>query len=655
MICSFDIFDTLITRISYRPEGIFLYVQEYLMQHNIEFDISFDLLKKFCLLRINAEKNARYYHGEGDVTFDEIYQVLADMTGITLSEVEKIKTIEKKMELLHSIGIKENIELLKKKLLDNNEVVLISDMYLEEEFIRSLLIKQDKIFENIPIYVSGKCNKTKGSGELYKYVGENNKWDFSKWIHYGDNENADLYIPLTLGIEAHLINKKEFYTWNRDIIDNKWLTESVEAQLILGINQYLENTMDQSTNYKIGFSVAGPILFNYVRWIVDFSGKNKIESLFFIARDGYILKKIADLYIKSQDLSISTKYIYGSRKAWRTKDISEQELVKKYFYQEIGEQKRYAFVDLQGTGESIENLTKIVGEKIRVFYFYYFGNNKSASCQNYIYTLKNEFSYIETLCRANHGATVGYKLDASGKCLPILQEENMTKLQIDIFEQYVNGINDFTSLVCNLQKQSGIICDFEQVGNIFLRQIYDATDKNISDFIGEIPFSHENMPNRVYAPIISEEEIKLYIKNPDLYRGDNIVYSVKRSGDGVKKIYNQAIEGRNSINWKVKIKEKVRIIQFGAGKLGKAFHPYFEQLECVEIVGWADSLYMYYETIGMNVKNIREIKTLNYDYLVMTIGKGIIDEVTECLLEEGVPKNKIVTLDEFKNILEMHI
>ncbi len=43
--------------------------------------------------------------------------------------------------------------------------------------------------------------------------------------------------------------------------------------------------------------------------------------MYFIARDGYILQKIADTIISQNNLDILTKYIYGSRKVWRIPSI----------------------------------------------------------------------------------------------------------------------------------------------------------------------------------------------------------------------------------------------------------------------------------------------------------------------------------------------
>ena len=44
--------------------------------------------------------------------------------------------------------------------------------------------------------------------------------------------------------------------------------------------------------------VRGPILYHYVDWIIESSLKSGIKNLYFIARDGYIPKLIADVYHK---------------------------------------------------------------------------------------------------------------------------------------------------------------------------------------------------------------------------------------------------------------------------------------------------------------------------------------------------------------------
>lgn len=67
----------------------------------------------------------------------------------------------------------------------------------------------------------------------------------------------------------------------------------------------------------LGASLGGIILVPYIEWLLERSIALGLRRLYFIARDGYVLKKIADCLIDVRRLPLETYYIYGSRRAWR--------------------------------------------------------------------------------------------------------------------------------------------------------------------------------------------------------------------------------------------------------------------------------------------------------------------------------------------------
>ena len=70
-----------------------------------------------------------------------------------------------------------------------------------------------------------------------------------------------------------------------------------------------------------GGCYTAPLLIGYIEYIIKESIDNNVRSLFFLARDGYLLKKMADVIIKERKLNINTHYLYSSRKAWRMPSI----------------------------------------------------------------------------------------------------------------------------------------------------------------------------------------------------------------------------------------------------------------------------------------------------------------------------------------------
>lgn len=64
-------------------------------------------------------------------------------------------------------------------------------------------------------------------------------------------------------------------------------------------------------------SFSAPVLFGYVWWILHEAKKRDIKTIYFLARDGYLLRKIAQKMCDSFGLDISCRYLYCSRASLR--------------------------------------------------------------------------------------------------------------------------------------------------------------------------------------------------------------------------------------------------------------------------------------------------------------------------------------------------
>lgn len=95
------------------------------------------------------------------------------------------------------------------------------------------------------------------------------------------------------------------------------MREDFQAQLLAGAAQKAVAAGSLRGTAKIGAVLGGPILMPYVEWLLHRSTALGFKRLYFIARDGYILKLMADVLIREFGLDISTHYIHGSRRTWR--------------------------------------------------------------------------------------------------------------------------------------------------------------------------------------------------------------------------------------------------------------------------------------------------------------------------------------------------
>lgn len=319
---SFDIFDTLISRKVLQPAGIFYYVREKMMHSEVSFP--FYLMDKYPEHRKNAELNAREYYNKTlierntdwkEISFDMIFDRLQTIHNLNDTQVALLKAWELEAELENVIPLTENIQKLKDYLANGDTVVLISDMYLPEDFIRQMLAKADPILNEVPLFLSSSCGMQKVNGNLFLEVYKSFKpfYDFEKWVHYGDNTQADQKAPRALGIRTVKIQRPD-----PDDLSTALAKQigTYDGQLVAAMTARF-NALHKNHKEQFTYSFLPLWFVTYVSWAVYDAIEKGYDTLYFISRDGYQLKRIADAIIQTRNLKIKTKYIYGSRRAWR--------------------------------------------------------------------------------------------------------------------------------------------------------------------------------------------------------------------------------------------------------------------------------------------------------------------------------------------------
>ena len=329
---SFDIFDTLISRKVLNPIGIFYYVKEKIERSNADFPAF--LVKKYPKIRQEAETNVRDFYiktlnlredDRREIHFDEIFDRIQYVYGITDEQKQLLKDLELEAEYENSIPIPEKIGFVEELLDRGEKVILISDMYLPKEFVRKLLKKANPVLAELPLFLSSDYGVQKTTKLLYLEVYKSfDEYNFSKWLHFGDSQVADGKRPRQLGITAKVHGVPEFNEYETAMVEEIGTYDSflVAAKLA--------RFRDENTNIKDYYAYAHVSMYMvpYVSYAIKDALKNGIKTLYFISRDGYHLKRIADAIIRAKGIDMKTKYIYGSRRAWRVpsfvKEIDEE-------------------------------------------------------------------------------------------------------------------------------------------------------------------------------------------------------------------------------------------------------------------------------------------------------------------------------------------
>lgn len=196
-VVSLDMFDTLVYRKCGSPDNIFKMLSTYV---RTEFGI-----EEFNIIRTHAEKKARSTASGGEVTLDEIYQIMSLDENIANS----IKNKELQIEIDNIVQKKSGEFIYNAAIKLGKTVVVTTDMYLPSNVISQMLIncgytKHSKLF------VSSEIGYRKRNGGLFKYI-QKTIGNEQRIVHIGDSFISDFVMALINGIDYAVLIKRNDY------------------------------------------------------------------------------------------------------------------------------------------------------------------------------------------------------------------------------------------------------------------------------------------------------------------------------------------------------------------------------------------------------------------------------------------------------------
>ena len=170
----------------------------------------------------------------------------------------------------------------------NKRVICVSDSYLSTAQMASILENHGMLKYIDRVYVSSDIGRRKSTGRLFEYVSENECGDI---VHIGDNYTSDQLIPKRLGIKALWLHSRS----EKD--RKKELGKLSKSKNKMNYVNAIIRSADKDNNelHRIGYDILGPALAVFIHNVAEQARKDGIEALFFIARDGYVMKKIYEI------------------------------------------------------------------------------------------------------------------------------------------------------------------------------------------------------------------------------------------------------------------------------------------------------------------------------------------------------------------------
>lgn len=307
---SFDIFDTLVARETTSPSAVFTCVECRALRDGYK-------VEGFASRRSKAEKKARRLAVADEVALDEIYSCLREQyDNLTLGFLKRAE-IEAELDFVYPIDWV--VAVFDRLVEEGRKVILISDMYLDRSVIVAILRKCN-IVGYSDIYLSSSYGLTKASGAMFDKVLQDLGIDGCDLCHCGDSRLSDYTAPRSKGINATPILE-----FAGDSSKDRWKAKGFFAHSPLSPYSAILKNQQSSLDdipiddeaFRLGFCYLGPLLYSFSKWLHQKRNEQAIDKLYFLSRDGYIMRKSYQLLYPQEE----TVYLYASRRSYEVPSL----------------------------------------------------------------------------------------------------------------------------------------------------------------------------------------------------------------------------------------------------------------------------------------------------------------------------------------------
>lgn len=318
-VIGFDLFDTLFCRPLLDPES----TKKIIARRTDER--TGNLYRDF---RAIAEDQARITKGS-DVSLGEVFTQLAKISGITKENIRKLKNLEEEIEISCLELRYEIMRLYQDAISTGKLIILVSDTNLPKELLTRVLHDFD-INGWDDLFVSNESGLRKDSGLLYQFIHKKYNIQPNEFLMIGDNERSDYQIPVDMGSTAiHQMRPVELARGLprfSHLINNAERNNNLDEEILLGLvvrnnfspiclNNFDPASLVDVDPFNIGYSIVGPLLVSFSNWLVKTAQNDGVKRLYFLSREGKIMKSVYDKWIKGITGAPISEYLVLSRRA----------------------------------------------------------------------------------------------------------------------------------------------------------------------------------------------------------------------------------------------------------------------------------------------------------------------------------------------------
>lgn len=342
-VISFDVFDTCVFRKVLEPRDVFLLMEEELVSKHGRLFLGFSDLRFRSELEV-AEK-LWSLDLASEFGLEDIYRTLF-LTKPALRPFEQeIREAELRTERAVTVPSDRALSYFKQVRKLGKKTIFITDVYLPRKHIEEVLEQcgyegYDKLF------VSCEVGTNKRSGKLFDLALSEMSVRPQSMIHIGDNGRADVTNARSRGMAAHKVpnalevfrqspHLKARYLSGKPKHEHYAFRATASDSLLCGLQKNYaiggsaRKDLQAGSSYDAGYQILGPYCYGFVNWTIRHAREKGIKDLYFVARDGWFLKKVFDEINSAAETGINSHYFYASRRALSLPMVSD---IQKEFF-----------------------------------------------------------------------------------------------------------------------------------------------------------------------------------------------------------------------------------------------------------------------------------------------------------------------------------
>jgi predicted HAD superfamily hydrolase len=323
LVCSFDVFDTSLTRLIGRPTSLFYLLGQSLVDEHKWHGSA----EAFAVARIASEKRARINTCSQEVTLNAIYSEMAHAYGLEVNAVPLFAGTELELEGRLLRPVPRVSEMISELRTNKRRIAFITDTYFPRKTIESWLKKFGLFADGDHIWASSEVGLAKHTGDLFHVVLERESIKSSSLKHFGDNALSDVAVPASLGIHTYQLDDCKLTRY--EMIMEECASETCGvSSLFAGASRWVRLTFPAPTEdarklRDLATQVAGPVLCAYVAWVLVKAKNIGLSRLLFTSRDGQVMLKVAERLKAKLGVAAELAYFYGGRQMLNLAGLSE--------------------------------------------------------------------------------------------------------------------------------------------------------------------------------------------------------------------------------------------------------------------------------------------------------------------------------------------